>query len=73
MHGLLEDMARKIIHAECPKKPGKRSILWSFEDIDNVLTNNTVRGYIENSSIHLIIFLKVQLRVALVIIHFAIL
>lgn len=73
MHDLLEDMAKKIIHEECPEEPGKRSILWSFEDIDNVLTNNTVRGYIENLSIYLIILLKVKLSVALVIIHFAIL
>ena len=73
MHDLLQDMARKIIHEECPEEPGKRSILWSFEDIDSVLTNNTVRGYIENLSTYPIILLKVQLRVALIIIHFAIL
>ncbi|KAL4625120.1 hypothetical protein ACB092_05G001200 [Castanea dentata] len=41
MHDLLQDMARKIIHEECPEEPGKRSILWLFEDINNVLTNNT--------------------------------
>ena len=73
MHDLLQHMARKIIHEECPEEPGKRSILWSFEDINGVLTNNTVRGYIENLSTYPIILLKVQLRVALIIIHFAIL
>ncbi|KAL4625122.1 hypothetical protein ACB092_05G001300 [Castanea dentata] len=41
MHDLLQDMARKIIHEECPEKPGKRSILWLFEDINSVLTKNT--------------------------------
>ena len=72
MHDLLQDMAKKIIHEECPEEPGKRSILWSFEDINSVLTNNTVRGCIENLSTYpIILFKKVQLRVALVIIHFA--
>ena len=73
MHDLLQDMARKIIHEEFPEEPGKRSILWSFEDINSVLTNNTVRDYIENLSTYPVILLKVQPRVALVIIHFAIL
>ncbi|KAK4591157.1 hypothetical protein RGQ29_021378 [Quercus rubra] len=41
MHDLLQDVARKIIHDECPEEPGKRSILWSFEDINSVLTKNT--------------------------------
>ncbi|KAF3949620.1 hypothetical protein CMV_024535 [Castanea mollissima] len=34
-------MGRKIVHEECPEEPGKRSILWSFEDINSVLTKNT--------------------------------
>nr|XP_023870611.1 TMV resistance protein N-like [Quercus suber] len=41
MHDLLQDMGRKIVHEECPEEPGKRSILWSFEDINSVLTKNT--------------------------------
>uniref|UniRef100_A0A7N2LMS4 TIR domain-containing protein n=1 Tax=Quercus lobata TaxID=97700 RepID=A0A7N2LMS4_QUELO len=41
MHDLLQDMAKKIIYEECPEEPGKRSILWSFEDINSVLTKNT--------------------------------
>ena len=45
MHELLQEMGRDIVHQECPKDPGKRSRLWLFEDIDNVLTKNTVRGY----------------------------
>ena len=48
MHDLLQEMGREIIYEECPKEPGKRSCLWSFEDINNVLTKNTVRGYLEN-------------------------
>ncbi|XP_075650683.1 TMV resistance protein N-like [Castanea sativa] len=41
MHDLLQEMGRDIVHQECPKDPGKRSRLWLFEDIDNVLTKNT--------------------------------
>ena len=74
MHDLLQEMDRKIVHEESPEEPGKRSSLWSFDDINNVLTKNTVRGYFKNLSTYPIILLKkVQLRVALAIIHFAIL
>ncbi|XP_050240615.1 disease resistance protein RUN1-like isoform X2 [Quercus robur] len=41
MHDLLEEMGRKIVHEESPEDPGRRSSLWSFEDINNVLTKNT--------------------------------
>ncbi|KAL4625614.1 hypothetical protein ACB092_05G038400 [Castanea dentata] len=41
MHDLVQDMGRKIVHEKCPEEPGKRSILWSFEDINSVLTKNT--------------------------------
>ena len=44
MHDLLQEMGRDIVCQEC-KDPEERSRLWSFEDIDNVLTENTVRGY----------------------------
>ncbi|KAK9994669.1 hypothetical protein SO802_024372 [Lithocarpus litseifolius] len=40
MHDLLQEMGRHIVYQECPKEPGKRSRLWSFLDINNVLTNN---------------------------------
>ena len=66
MHDLLQKMGRNIVHQECPEEPGKRSRLWSFEDINNVLTKNTVRGYLQNLSIYTIILLKrVQFRVVL--------
>ena len=46
MHDLIEEMGRDIVRRECPKDQlGKRSRLWLYEDIDNVLTNNTVRAY----------------------------
>ncbi|KAL4594405.1 hypothetical protein ACB092_12G018100 [Castanea dentata] len=41
MHDLLQELGRDIVRQECPKDPGKRSRLWLFEDIDNVLTKNT--------------------------------
>ena len=44
MHDLLQEMGRDIVHKECPKdQPEKRSRLWLYEDIDNVLTNKMVR------------------------------
>ena len=73
VHDLLQEMCQKIIREECREDPGKRSILWSFEDINNVLKNNTVSGYLESLCIWPIILFKlVQLIVALAIIHFAI-
>uniref|UniRef100_A0A7N2RA36 ADP-ribosyl cyclase/cyclic ADP-ribose hydrolase n=1 Tax=Quercus lobata TaxID=97700 RepID=A0A7N2RA36_QUELO len=39
MHDLLQDMGRHIV-CDC-QDPGKRSRLWVFKDIDNVLTENT--------------------------------
>ncbi|KAM3733209.1 hypothetical protein ACB098_11G118000 [Castanea mollissima] len=40
MHDLLQEMGRNIVYQECPKEPGKRSKLWLFEDVDDVLTKN---------------------------------
>ena len=60
MHDLLQQMGRDIVYQECPKEPGKRSRLWSFRDINNVLTNNKVRGYLQNLSVYsFILFNKV--------------
>ena len=44
MHDLLQEMGRYIVCQEC-QDPAERSRLWSFKDIDNVLTENTVKGY----------------------------
>uniref|UniRef100_A0A2N9GFH7 TIR domain-containing protein n=1 Tax=Fagus sylvatica TaxID=28930 RepID=A0A2N9GFH7_FAGSY len=41
MHDLLQEMGRNIVHQDCLEEPGKRSRLWSFEDINSVLTKNT--------------------------------
>ncbi|KAM5569748.1 hypothetical protein ABKV19_016985 [Rosa sericea] len=41
MHDLLEKLGRDIVHKESPNDPGKRSRLWSHEDVYHVLTENT--------------------------------
>ncbi|GMY19111.1 TMV resistance protein N-like isoform X1 [Fagus crenata] len=41
MHDLLEEMGRYIVCQECPSEPGKRSKLWLYKDIDNMLKRNT--------------------------------
>uniref|UniRef100_A0A2N9HYG1 TIR domain-containing protein n=1 Tax=Fagus sylvatica TaxID=28930 RepID=A0A2N9HYG1_FAGSY len=41
MHDLLEEMGRHIVRQECPNEPGKRSRLWLYKDIDNMLKRNT--------------------------------
>ena len=46
MHDLLRDMGRDIVRQESRDEPGKRSRLWLYDDIDHVLKNNTVRGYL---------------------------
>jgi hypothetical protein len=42
MHNLLEEMGKEIIHEESSKEPGKHNRLWSYKDILQVLTKNTV-------------------------------
>ncbi|CAL2278849.1 unnamed protein product [Prunus armeniaca] len=38
MHDLVEEMGKEIVRKESPFEPGKRSRLWSHEDVDQVLT-----------------------------------
>ena len=47
MPNLLQQMGREMVHQESPNKPGERSRLWAYEDIDDVLTKNMVRAYVE--------------------------
>ncbi|KAL4596726.1 hypothetical protein ACB092_12G183900 [Castanea dentata] len=48
MHDLLQQMGRDIVRKEClDDQPEKRSRLWLYKDIDNVLTNNTGTEAIE--------------------------
>ena len=58
MHDLLQEMGRDIVYQESPKEPGKRSKLWLFEDVDDVLTKNMVSGYLENLGMYPIILFK---------------
>jgi len=43
MHDLIQDMGREIVKQEAPEKAGERSRLWFYEDVLQVLTQNTVR------------------------------
>ncbi|CAI0555932.1 unnamed protein product [Linum tenue] len=47
MHGLLQQMGREIVRQESLKEPGKRTRLWSPEDVYHVLTENTGTEAIE--------------------------
>jgi hypothetical protein len=42
MHDMLEEMGKTIVFQESPNDPGRRSRLWSLEDIDKVLRKNKV-------------------------------
>ncbi|KAM5552796.1 hypothetical protein ABKV19_025155 [Rosa sericea] len=48
MHDLIEEMGKDVVYQESPDESGERSRLWSEEDVNDVLTNNTgtskVRG-----------------------------
>lgn len=54
MHDMLEEMGKTIVFQESPNDPGRRSRLWSLEDIDQVLRKNkgteTVQGIVLKSS-----------------------
>ncbi|XP_065619192.1 disease resistance protein RUN1 isoform X2 [Quercus suber] len=47
MHDLLRDMGRDIVRQESRDEPGKRSRLWHYEDIDNVLKNDTGTEHVQ--------------------------
>ena len=42
MHDLLQQMGKDIIRRESPRMLGERSRLWCYEDVHEVLTQNTV-------------------------------
>ncbi|GMY19124.1 disease resistance protein RPV1-like, partial [Fagus crenata] len=61
MHDLLEEMGRYIVRQQGRDEPWKRSILWLYKDIDNILKKNTgteavqaidVNGYSERRKVH---------------------
>ncbi|XP_048429981.1 disease resistance protein RUN1 [Pyrus x bretschneideri] len=41
MHALVQEMGREIVREECTEEPGKRSRLFSADDVYHVLKNNT--------------------------------
>lgn len=44
MHDLIQDMGKEIVRQESPLDPGKRSRLWYYEDVLQVLADGTVRS-----------------------------
>ncbi|KAG6676425.1 hypothetical protein I3842_15G150600 [Carya illinoinensis] len=53
MHDLLQDMGREIVREESPREPGKRSRLYSHEDIRHVLEEDMGTNRIEGMLIDL--------------------
>ncbi|XP_068322709.1 uncharacterized protein [Pyrus communis] len=41
MHNLIRDMAREIVHAQCPDNPGERSRLWYHVDVKRILVKQS--------------------------------
>ncbi|XP_042520119.1 disease resistance protein RUN1-like, partial [Macadamia integrifolia] len=54
MHDLLQDMAKEIVQEESPEEPGRRTRLWSREDVCDVLVKHegtkSVEGIILDNS-----------------------
>ncbi|XP_070665684.1 disease resistance protein RPV1-like [Malus domestica] len=48
MHDLLEEMGREIVRQESIKEPGRRSRLWSYEDVHHVLSRETATEAVES-------------------------
>ncbi|XP_030551778.1 disease resistance protein Roq1-like [Rhodamnia argentea] len=42
MHDLLQLMAKDSVYQECPEEPSRRSRLWSYDDVREVLASDTV-------------------------------
>ncbi|XVF78479.1 hypothetical protein PTKIN_Ptkin14bG0136900 [Pterospermum kingtungense] len=47
MHGLLQEMGRKIVRQKCVDEPGKRCGLWEENDVYHVLTKATATNAVE--------------------------
>ncbi|CAN6562132.1 unnamed protein product [Malus baccata var. baccata] len=52
MHDLLEEMGREIVREESIEEPGRRSRLWSYEDVHHVLTKKTATEAVESIIVH---------------------
>ncbi|XP_043713297.1 disease resistance protein RPV1-like [Telopea speciosissima] len=53
MHDLLREMAKKIVHEESPEEPGRRTRLWSQEDVCNVLTKHEGTESVEGITLNI--------------------
>ncbi|KAK4269987.1 hypothetical protein QN277_023077 [Acacia crassicarpa] len=53
MHDLLRDMGREIIRKESPKGFGKRSRLWFYEDVIDVLSKDAGTEFVEGLALNL--------------------
>lgn len=42
MHDVIQEMGREIVRKQCPEEPGRRTRLYTLEDIRHVLEKNTV-------------------------------
>ena len=42
MHNLLQRMGKEIVRSEYPEEPGRRSRLWTYDDVSFALMDNTV-------------------------------
>ncbi|KAL6210825.1 hypothetical protein ACLB2K_016057 [Fragaria x ananassa] len=62
MHDLIHDMAREIVCQESTKDPGERSRLWSYADVNHVLTQNTATEVVESINLDLSMSKEVHLN-----------
>ncbi|KAF7849002.1 hypothetical protein BT93_L1343 [Corymbia citriodora subsp. variegata] len=50
MHDLIQQMGQDVVKRECPNDPGKRSRLWCYDDVNEVLSmatgTNDVKGIV---------------------------
>ncbi|KAK4269975.1 hypothetical protein QN277_023066 [Acacia crassicarpa] len=53
MHNLLRDMGREIIREQSPKKPEERTRLWSYDEVLDVLINETGTRSIEGLALNM--------------------
>ncbi|XP_010536127.1 PREDICTED: disease resistance protein TAO1-like isoform X2 [Tarenaya hassleriana] len=61
MHDLIQDMGKEIVRREAPREPGRRSRLWSQDDIFEVLTKDKGTEAIECIFLNLSQAKKMQL------------
>lgn len=52
MHDLLEQMGRELVRQQAGNKPAERFLLWSPEDICDLLSKNTV-SLVEGMSLNM--------------------